>query len=123
MTGYARLADPALRVCDDRLDGPMVFVKHSNVIKGDGDLGWHVDDGIGGHPVLCPLIQAGIQLDAANASNGQLMVLAGSHRYTKHWVNWGPEGNLPLVRLETQPGDLAPVTRRHDAQHAPADRA
>jgi Phytanoyl-CoA dioxygenase (PhyH) len=106
MTGYARLADRALRVCDDRLDGPMVFVKHSNVIKGDGDLGWHVDDGIGGHPVLCPLIQAGIQLDAANASNGQLMVLAGSHRYTKHWVNWGQEGNLPLVRLETQPGDL-----------------
>ncbi|MBV8929977.1 MAG: phytanoyl-CoA dioxygenase family protein [Mycobacteriaceae bacterium] len=103
MTGYARLANPAVRVCDDRLDGPMVFIKHSNVVKGDGDLGWHVDDGIGGHPVMCPLLQAGIQLDAAN---GQLMVLAGSHRYTKHWIDWGNEGNLPVVRLETQPGDL-----------------
>src|SRR5262249_1465210 len=47
---YARLAGPSLRVCNDRLDGPMVFVKHSKVVKGNGDLSWHVDDGIGGHP-------------------------------------------------------------------------
>ena len=56
-----------LRVCDDRLDGPMVFIKNANVVKGHGDLSWHVDDGIGGHPVMCPLIQCGIQLDPANA--------------------------------------------------------
>ena len=105
-TAYARLAGPELRVCDDRLDGPMVFIKNSAVVKGDGDLGWHVDDGIGGHPVMCPLIQAGIQLDHANAANGQLMVLAGSHRYTKHWLQWGHEGDLPVVKLDTEPGDL-----------------
>ena len=64
---FARLAGPDLRVCDDRLDGPMVFIKNANVVKGNGDLRWHVDDGIGGHPVMCPLIQAGIQLDPANA--------------------------------------------------------
>jgi hypothetical protein len=103
---YATLADPALRVCDDRLDGPMVFIKNANVVKGNGDLGWHVDDGIGGHPVMCPLIQAGIQLDPANAANGQLLVLAGSHRYTKHWYAWGDEANLPVVALDTEPGDL-----------------
>jgi hypothetical protein len=106
MTGYAKLGNPGFRVCDDRLDGPMVFIKNPGVVKGDGDLGWHVDDGIGGHPVMCPLMQAGIQLDHANAANGQLMVLAGSHRYTKHWLNLGEEGNLPLVALETEPGDL-----------------
>jgi len=106
MTRYATLGNPQLRVCGDRLDGPMVFIKNPAVVKGDGDLGWHVDDGIGGHPVMCPLIQAGIQLDHANAANGQLMVLAGSHRYTKHWLSWGEEGNLPLVALETEPGDL-----------------
>jgi hypothetical protein len=106
MTGYAILGNPELRVCDDRLDGPMVFIKNPAVVKGDGDLGWHVDDGIGGHPVMCPLIQVGIQLDHANAANGQLMVLAGSHRYTKHWLNWGEEGKLPLVALETEPGDI-----------------
>ena len=112
---YARMAGPALRVCDDRLDGPMVFIKNSNILKGNGDLGWHVDDGIGGHPVMCPLIQAGIQLDHANAANGQLLVLAGSHRYAKHWYSWGDEGELPVVALDTEPGDL--TVHYGDAMH------
>ena len=103
---FARLAGPDIRVCDDRLDGPMVFIKNANVVKGNGDLGWHVDDGLGGHPVMCPLVQAGIQLDRANAANGQILVLAGSHRYTKHWIAWGEEGELPAVPLEAEPGDL-----------------
>jgi len=112
---FARLAGPDLRVCDDRLDGPMVFIKNADVVQGNGDLGWHVDDGIGGHPVMCPLIQAGIQLDHANAANGQLKVLAGSHRYTKHWIAWGDEGGLPCVALETEPGDL--TVHYGDAMH------
>ena len=103
---YARLAGETMRVCDDRLDGPMVFIKNSNVVQGNSDLGWHVDDGIGGHPVMCPLVQAGIQLDHANPENGQLLVLAGSHRYVKHWYAWGAETDLPVVAFETEPGDL-----------------
>jgi len=103
---FAQLASPQMRVCDDRLDGPMVFIKHSDVVKGNGDLTWHVDDGIGGHPVMCPLIQAGIQLDHANAANGQVLVLAGSHVYPKHWIAWGEEGDLPAHALNTEPGDL-----------------
>jgi len=103
---YASLARPDMRVCYDRLDGPMVFIKNSNVVKGNGDLAWHCDDGLGGHPVMCPLVQAGIQLDYASAANGQLLLLAGSHRYTKHWIGWGQEGELPVVALDTEPGDL-----------------
>jgi hypothetical protein len=106
LRSYARLAGADLRVCDDRLDGPMVFIKHSNVVQGNGDLGWHVDDGIGGHPVMCPLIQVGIQLDHASPENGQLLILAGSHRYSKHWYAWGEEGSLPVVALDTEPGDV-----------------
>jgi hypothetical protein len=112
---FARLAGADLRVCNDRLDGPMVFIKHSNVVKGNGDLGWHVDDGIGGHPVMCPLLQLGIQIDHATPENGQLLVLAGSHRYTKHWLAWGEEGELPAVALETEPGDL--TVHYGDAMH------
>jgi ectoine hydroxylase-related dioxygenase (phytanoyl-CoA dioxygenase family) len=56
--------------------------------------------------VLCPLIQVGVQLDVADAANGQLLVLAGSHRYTKHMVAWGEEGDLPVVAIETRPGDI-----------------
>jgi len=103
---FARFAGADLQVCDDRLDGPMVFIKNANLVKGNGDLAWHVDDGLGGHPVMCPLIQAGIQLDPANAANGWLQLLAGSHRYAKHWVTPGEEGDLPVVALETRPGDL-----------------
>jgi len=103
---YARLAGQYLKVCDDRLDGPMVFIKHADVVEGNGDLWWHVDDGIGGTPVMNPLIQAGIQLDRANAANGQLLLMAGSHRYNKHSVAWGEEGELPWIALETEPGDL-----------------
>jgi len=103
---FATLTSPAMRVCHDRLDGPMVFIKNSNVVKGNGDLGWHVDDGIGGHPVMCPLIQVGVQLDHATPANGQLLVLAGSHRYTKHWYQWGQTDDLPVVAIDTEPGDI-----------------
>ncbi len=103
---YGRLLDRSLRVCDDRLDGPMVFIKHSNIAQGLGDLVWHQDDGLGGHPVMCPLMQVGVQLDRANAKNGQLWVLAGSHRYSKHQMAWGDEEGQPVVRIETEPGDV-----------------
>jgi len=102
----AQVAGRDLRVCDDRLDGPMVFIKNSNLIKGNGDLGWHIDPALGGGPVICPFIQVGIQLDHANPTNGQLLILAGSHRYTKHSRTWGDEAGLPLVAFETEPGDV-----------------
>jgi hypothetical protein len=103
---YAGLAAPFMRVCDDRLDGPMVFIKHPDVVEGKGDLWWHIDDGVGGSPVMNPLIQAGIQLDVANAANGQVLFMAGSHRCNKRPYAWGEEGDLPIVALETEPGDL-----------------
>ncbi len=106
LADYAGLAAPFMRVCDDRLDGPMVFIKHPDVTEGKGDLWWHIDDGVGGSPVMNPLIQAGIQLDHANAGNGQVLFMAGSHRCNKRPYAWGEEGDLPVVALETEPGDL-----------------
>ena len=103
---FGRLLGPEYRVCDDRLDGPMAFVKNSDVAHGLGDLNWHQDDGLGGHPVMCPLMQIGIQLDHANPENGQLHVLAGSHRYTNHPMAWGDEDGQPVVRFVTEPGDV-----------------
>ncbi len=103
---FGCLLDPGFRVCDDRLDGPMAFIKNSNVAQGLGDLQWHQDDGLGGHPIMCPLMQVGIQLDYANAENGQLLVLAGSHRYSKHPLVWNEEGDNPVVRIVTSPGDV-----------------
>jgi hypothetical protein len=103
---YAGLASPDLQMCVDIQDGPMVFVKNSNIVKGQGDLDWHVDDALGGHPVYCPFIQAGIQLDRADAANGQLLLLAGSHRYARIPMSREIEATFPIVPLETEPGDL-----------------
>ena len=102
----------------------MVFIKNADVVKGNGDLRWHTDDGSGGHPVMCPLIQVGIQLDHANADNGQILVLAGSHRHAKHDLVWGEEGDLPVVAIDTEPGDLTVHygdTHAHHARPALAD--
>ncbi len=103
---FGRLLGDHYRVCDDRLDGPMAFIKNSDVAQGLGDLKWHQDDGLGGHPVMCPLMQVGVQLDRADAENGQLFVLAGSHRYSNHPMEWGEEDGQPVVRFETEPGDV-----------------
>ena len=84
----------------------MAFIKNSNVVQGLGDLQWHQDDGLGGHPIMCPLMQVGVQLDPANAENGQLWVLAGSQHYTNHPMAWGDEDGAPVVRLVTEPGDV-----------------
>jgi hypothetical protein len=38
------------------------------VATGLSDLPWHRDCGLGGHPVTCPTLNVGIQLDAATAT-------------------------------------------------------
>lgn len=124
---YAGIAGSDLRVCDDRLDGPMVFVKNANVVQGNGDLIWHVDDGIGGHPVMCPLVQCGIQLDPANAANGQLLLLAGSHRYAKHWLAGATRATCRSSHSKPNPATSPCITatrctrRRHPRRTTRAD--
>lgn len=100
------LADPTHRVCLDRVDGPMVFIKSPAVKTGLANLLWHKDCDLGGHPVMCPLIQLGIQLDEASAANGQVKFLAGSHRHSNHVLEMGQEDGLPVVALDTAPGDV-----------------
>lgn len=85
----------------------MVFIKSPGVKTGLANLLWHKDCDLGGHPVMCPLIQLGIQLDEASAGNGQVRFLAGSHRYSNHVLEMGQEGEwLPVVGLDTEPGDV-----------------
>lgn len=63
---------------------------------------WHMDCELGGCPIMCPSINIGIQLDAANASSSQLWVLPGSQGTAPH--SFLP--NLAGVALETEPGDV-----------------
>jgi hypothetical protein len=90
----------------DCLDGQSVVIKNPDVTAGLSDLPWHRDCGLGGHPVLCPSVAVGIQLDAATAETGQLHFVAGSHRGSSHPLQPGDEARLPVRAVDTQPGDV-----------------
>jgi hypothetical protein len=90
----------------DCLDGQSVVIKNPDVTAGLSDLPWHRDCGLGGHPVLCPSVAIGIQLDRASAETGQLHFVAGSHRGSSHPIAPGDEPNHPVVAIDAAPGDV-----------------
>ena len=102
----AALGAPGLRPGPDRCDGHSLVVKHGGVTEGLADLPWHRDCGLGGHPVMCPNLQLGIQLDAATPASGRLHVLAGSWRTSCHRSELERPDGLPIVAVDTEPGDV-----------------
>ena len=103
-----RLADLSglgLLPAPTRNDGISVVIKNPGVTDGLSDLPWHRDCGLGGHPLLCPGINLGIQLDRADAANGQLWFLPGSHRHGGPLGDPWAEG-YPTVAIEADPGDV-----------------
>ncbi len=104
--GIARLGGPDLRDACDRLDGNGVVIKVPGAGKGLADLPWHRDCGMGGHPVKCPMLNVGIQLDPATAGTGQLQMVPGSHRGTSRLPGPREADGLPVVALDTEPGDV-----------------
>jgi ectoine hydroxylase-related dioxygenase (phytanoyl-CoA dioxygenase family) len=105
---FQRLSDLAgvpLLPAHDRMDGVSVVIKNSAVVEGLSDLPWHRDCGLGGHPVICPGLNIGVQLDDANADNGQLHFLAGSHESSCAMPS-PDDTDLPIVAIDTQPGDV-----------------
>jgi hypothetical protein len=101
----AALSGAKVEPAPDRLDGVSVVLKNPSVVEGLSDLPWHRDCGLGGHPVLCPTVLIGVQLDEANARSGQLRYLAGSHLTTGSPPAPGEE-KLPIVGIEAHPGDV-----------------
>jgi ectoine hydroxylase-related dioxygenase (phytanoyl-CoA dioxygenase family) len=47
-----------------------------------------------------------VQLDHADASNGQLLYLAGSHHHAAQQLTGTGLDDLPVVPVETEPGDV-----------------
>jgi hypothetical protein len=90
----------------DRLDGFSVVIKNSAVTEGLSDLPWHRDCGMGGHPVLCPTLLIGIQLDRADAENGHIRYLAGSHHHTNRIDEVSRHADWPVVGVVAEPGDV-----------------
>jgi len=102
----AALGEAELLDAQDRLDGNSVVIKVPGSEGGLADLPWHRDCGMGGHPVKCPLLNVGIQLDAATAATGQLQMIPGSHRGTSRLPSVREAEQHPVVALDTEPGDV-----------------
>ena len=100
------LAGADLRDARDRMDGNGVVIKVPGAESGLADLPWHRDCGMGGHPVKCPLLNVGIQLDAATPASGQLHMIAGSHLGTSPLPTAEQAERLPTVAVDTEPGDV-----------------
>jgi hypothetical protein len=115
----AALAGLDLRDAQDRLDGNGVVIKVPGASGGLADLPWHRDCGMGGHPVKCPMLNVGIQLDAATPGSGQLLMIPGSHRGTSRLPGPREAAGLPIVPISTEPGDVT-VHFGHTLHAAPA---
>ena len=100
----AALAGTPLVPMLDASDGHSVVIKNADVVEGLSDLPWHRDCGLGGHPVTCPAINIGIQLDAATQESGRLCFIAGSWRGSCHRAAL-TRSDLPFVAFDTAPGD------------------
>ena len=106
LKAIATLSGARLLPCPDRLDGLGVVIKNPSVVEGLSDLPWHRDCGMGGHFVLCPGLNVGVQLDEASAENGQLWFLAGSHHHAAQSLDMSQINGLPAVAVNAQPGDV-----------------
>ena len=103
------LGGKELRDAADRLDGHGVVIKVPGAESGLADLPWHRDCGMGGHPVKCPMLNVGIQLDAATPGAGQLQMIAGSPPGNVAPPDERPGGRPPYRRPRNSAG------RRHRA--------
>jgi ectoine hydroxylase-related dioxygenase (phytanoyl-CoA dioxygenase family) len=109
----ASLAPEPLQPAVDRCDGHSVVIKNAGVVDGLSDLPWHRDCGLGGHPITCPTINIGLQLDAATAESGRLHVVPGSSRFSCHRRDLD---RAPAVAIDTEPGDC--TVHVGDVMHA-----
>jgi hypothetical protein len=84
------------------------LVKPLGVVRGLSDLPWHKDCAQGRHSYMCCSLTLGISVTGADATSGQLRVIAGSHRGLM-WPSFlrpEPGLGLPEVDLPTQTGDV-----------------
>jgi Phytanoyl-CoA dioxygenase (PhyH) len=94
-----------LRPAIDRQEGQAVVIKNPGIVEGLSDLPWHQDCGLGGHPITCPGVAVGIQLEAATPESGQLHFVAATHGASCHPFQDADLPRLPHVALATAAGD------------------
>lgn len=82
------------------------LVKPLGIVKGISDLPWHKDCSLGRHSYRCCSLTVGISVTGADATSGQLRVVAGSHRALIQPAFVRRNLDLPQIDLPTQTGDV-----------------
>lgn len=103
---FAALADSGQQPCGDAGNGHFVVQKHAEATEGLTDLPWHIDCGLGGHPVNCPSLHVGVQLTPSNPATGAFMVVPGTHRSSVRRPDGAVPDDWPVVTVDTRPGDV-----------------
>ena len=101
-----RLAPLAAFAGGDRVyGGSDLLVKPVGVTEGLSDLPWHKDCELGGHTYRCASLTCGVSVTPSGPDNGQLGVVAGSHRVNVTMLDLD-RIDLPQVFLTTGRGDV-----------------
>jgi hypothetical protein len=119
LLGFAGRSD--LRPNLDRNEGTKIIFKHPGATEGLTDLPLHTDCGMGFHPIACPMVLIGVQLDHGTPASGQLHIVAGSHLVTTPDPTVADTSGWPIVALTTEPGDCT-VHYSHTLHGAPPPR-
>jgi hypothetical protein len=110
------LLDPRLRTAPDRMEGLSVLLKVPGRTAGLSNIPWHTDCGMGGHAIFCPSVLVGIQLTGSTPETGNLLMVPGSHGQTMP-LGWDRTlGDVPVVAVDTRPGDV--TVHVADVMHA-----
>jgi hypothetical protein len=80
--------------------------KPVGVVSGPSDLSFHRDCHLGRHMYECSHITIGMAVTGTSRENGLLQVIAGSHRVALPVEIAKTEPYLPVVEIETEPGDI-----------------
>lgn len=89
-----------------RHTGSDLLVKPVGVSEGISDLPWHKDCSLGMHSYKCASLTCGVSVTPSGADNGQLGVVAGSHRVNMPLMDLSDAMDLPVVYLSTERGDV-----------------
>ena len=96
----------------DLVQGPVegrcieALIKPVGVASGPSDLTFHRDCHLGRHAYGCSSLTVGVSVTGSDSTNGQLRVVAGSHRVAMPVEIAKSDPYLPVVAFTTEPGDL-----------------
>ncbi len=87
-------------------DYAQALIKPVGVVEGISDVPWHKDCSLGRHSYDCCSMTVGLSVTGADATSGQLRVVAGSHRVLVWPTFMGKVTGLPEIDLPTATGDV-----------------